>query len=53
MEEYQKHSEETMIKIERANVVLDGHYASGEINGDVNEDIGFDNAFPDREERTS
>jgi metal-sulfur cluster biosynthetic enzyme len=36
--------------IERANVVLDGHYASGEINGGINGDLGFDNAFPDETE---
>lgn len=32
--------------IERARVVLDDHYASGEINGGVNDDRGFDRAFP-------
>ena len=42
--------------IERARVVLDDHYASGEINGGVNEEHGFDGAFsgetegPDLEE---
>ena len=29
-----------------ANVILDDHYASGEINGGVNEGQGFDGAFP-------
>jgi len=29
-----------------ANVVLDDHYASEEINGGVNEERGFDGAFP-------
>jgi metal-sulfur cluster biosynthetic enzyme len=32
--------------VRRANVVLDDHYASSEINGGVNEDRGFDGAFP-------
>jgi len=42
--------------IESANVVLDDHYASGEINGGVNDEHGFDGAFagetegPDLEE---
>jgi metal-sulfur cluster biosynthetic enzyme len=36
--------------IERANVVLDDHYASGEINGGVNNEHGFDGAFPDETE---
>ncbi len=31
-------------------VVLDDHYASGEINGGVNEKKGFDGAFPDETE---
>jgi hypothetical protein len=30
--------------------VLDDHYASGEINGGVNEGKGFDGAFPDETE---
>ncbi len=34
----------------RARVVLDDHYASGEINGGVNEEKGFDGAFPDETE---
>jgi len=29
-----------------ANVILDDHYASGEINGGINEGQGFDGAFP-------
>jgi metal-sulfur cluster biosynthetic enzyme len=29
-----------------ANVILDDHYASDEINGGVNEGQGFDGAFP-------
>jgi metal-sulfur cluster biosynthetic enzyme len=33
--------------IESANVVLDDHYASEEINGGVNDEHGFDGAFPD------
>ena len=32
--------------IERATVFLDDHYASEEINGGVNEERGFDGAFP-------
>lgn len=36
--------------IERASVVLDDHYASGEINGGVNGEHGFDRAFPDETE---
>ena len=32
--------------VRRASVVLDDHYASGEINGGVNEERGFDGAFP-------
>ncbi len=36
--------------VRRARVVLDGHYASGEINGGVNEEKGFDGAFPDETE---
>jgi metal-sulfur cluster biosynthetic enzyme len=36
--------------VERARVVLDDHYASGEINTGVNEGLGFDNAFPDETE---
>ena len=36
--------------IDRASVVLDDHYASGEINTGVNEGVGFDNAFPDETE---
>jgi metal-sulfur cluster biosynthetic enzyme len=32
--------------VEHANVVLDDHYASEEINGGVNEHRGFDSAFP-------
>ena len=32
--------------IRRADVILDDHYASSEINGGVNEDRGFDGAFP-------
>src|SRR5215210_9138361 len=32
--------------IRRARVVLDDHYASGEINTGVNEEEGFDGAFP-------
>jgi metal-sulfur cluster biosynthetic enzyme len=36
--------------IERANVVLDDHYASVEINGGVNDEHGFDRAFPDETE---
>jgi metal-sulfur cluster biosynthetic enzyme len=33
-----------------ARVVLDDHYASGEINSGVNEEKGFDGAFPDETE---
>jgi metal-sulfur cluster biosynthetic enzyme len=36
--------------VERAKVVLDDHYASGEINGGVNAEHGFDGAFPDETE---
>src|SRR5215212_10081437 len=36
--------------IERADVVLDDHYASGEINVGVNDEHGFDGAFPDETE---
>jgi metal-sulfur cluster biosynthetic enzyme len=36
--------------IDRANVVLDDHYASGEINFGVNDEHGFDGAFPDETE---
>jgi metal-sulfur cluster biosynthetic enzyme len=36
--------------IESANVVLDDHYASGEINVGVNGEHGFDGAFPDETE---
>jgi metal-sulfur cluster biosynthetic enzyme len=32
--------------VRRASVVLDDHYASEEINGGVNEERGFDGAFP-------
>jgi metal-sulfur cluster biosynthetic enzyme len=32
--------------VRRARVVLDDHYASDEINGGVNEEHGFDGAFP-------
>jgi len=32
--------------VRRARVVLDDHYASGEINTGVNEEEGFDGAFP-------
>jgi metal-sulfur cluster biosynthetic enzyme len=32
--------------VRRASVVLDDHYASDEINGGVNEERGFDDAFP-------
>ena len=32
--------------VEEARVVLDDHYASDEINGGVNEEHGFDGAFP-------
>lgn len=36
--------------IESAIVVLDDHYASGEINAGVNDGHGFDDAFPDETE---
>jgi metal-sulfur cluster biosynthetic enzyme len=36
--------------VRRARVVLDDHYASDEINGGVNEEKGFDGAFPDETE---
>ena len=36
--------------IESAIVMLDDHYASGEINTGVNEGQGFDDAFPDETE---
>jgi metal-sulfur cluster biosynthetic enzyme len=36
--------------VRRARVVLDDHYASGEINGGVNGEKGFDGAFPDETE---
>jgi metal-sulfur cluster biosynthetic enzyme len=36
--------------VRRARVVLDDHYASGEINGGVNEEHGFDGAFPNETE---
>jgi metal-sulfur cluster biosynthetic enzyme len=36
--------------IERANVVLEDHYASGEINVGVNDEHGFDGAFPEETE---
>ncbi len=36
--------------VRRARVVLDDHYASGEINSGVNEEKGFDGAFPDETE---
>jgi len=36
--------------IERANVVLDDHFASGEINVGVNDEHGFDGAFPEETE---
>jgi metal-sulfur cluster biosynthetic enzyme len=32
--------------VRRASVILDDHYASEEINGGVNEERGFDGAFP-------
>jgi metal-sulfur cluster biosynthetic enzyme len=32
--------------VERATIFLDDHYASEEINGGVNEEHGFDGAFP-------
>jgi metal-sulfur cluster biosynthetic enzyme len=36
--------------VERANVFLEDHYASSEINGGVNDEHGFDGAFPDETE---
>jgi len=36
--------------VKQARVVLDDHYASGEITGGVNEEKGFDGAFPDETE---
>jgi metal-sulfur cluster biosynthetic enzyme len=36
--------------IERAEVVLEDHYASGEINVGVNDEHGFDGAFPEETE---
>jgi metal-sulfur cluster biosynthetic enzyme len=33
--------------VREAQVMLDDHYASGEINGGVNEEQGFQGAFPD------
>jgi metal-sulfur cluster biosynthetic enzyme len=36
--------------VRRATVTLDDHYAAGEINGGVNEDKGFDGAFPEETE---
>ena len=36
--------------VRQARVVLDDHYASDEINGGVNEEKGFDGAFPDETE---
>jgi len=36
--------------VKHARVVLDDHYASGEITGGVNEEKGFDGAFPDETE---
>jgi metal-sulfur cluster biosynthetic enzyme len=36
--------------VRRASVVLDDHYASGEINKGVNEEAGFDGAFPSETE---
>jgi metal-sulfur cluster biosynthetic enzyme len=36
--------------VRQARVVLDDHYASGEITGGVNEEKGFDGAFPDETE---
>jgi metal-sulfur cluster biosynthetic enzyme len=36
--------------VRRATVTLDDHYASDEINGGVNEEKGFDGAFPDETE---
>jgi metal-sulfur cluster biosynthetic enzyme len=40
----------SMPGVRRAWVVLDDHYASDEINGGVNEEKGFDGAFPDETE---
>ena len=40
----------TVPGVERALVFLDDHYASEEINGGVNEDRGFDGAFPNETE---
>lgn len=36
--------------VRRARIVLDDHYASDEINGGVNEERGFDGAFPEETE---
>jgi metal-sulfur cluster biosynthetic enzyme len=36
--------------IERADVILEDHYASGEINVGVNDEHGIDGAFPDETE---
>ena len=36
--------------VKHARVVLDDHYASGEITGGVNEEKGFDGAFPNETE---
>jgi metal-sulfur cluster biosynthetic enzyme len=36
--------------VRRATVTLDDHYASDEISGGVNEEKGFDGAFPDETE---
>lgn len=36
--------------VRRARITLDDHYASGEINSGVNEEKGFDSAFPDETE---
>ena len=36
--------------IERASIALDDHYASGEINVGVNDEHGFDGAFPEETE---
>ena len=36
--------------VRQAQVVLDDHYASGEINGGVNEERGFEGAFPSETE---
>jgi metal-sulfur cluster biosynthetic enzyme len=40
----------SMPGVRRATVTLDDHYASDEINGGVNEEKGFDGAFPDETE---